>query len=148
MTARASRGTSCPAKKLSESDPRPRPAVRASSDFARYFHRIQKAYYSVGATNRPISIHIYRSSPQQSKQSKKYHTNTTTLTTIPKRIKIVVNTRSIPVNKHHCARLAPPPETDCRRRQGQKGASPPLHILCRSVSSRLCLLMLLEMPDA
>ena len=35
-------------------------------------------------------------------KSKKYHTNTTSFTRIPKRIKKVVNTTPIPVNKHHC----------------------------------------------
>ena len=37
------------------------------------------------------------------KSKSKYHTNTTSFTRIPKRIKKVVNTTPIPVNAHHCA---------------------------------------------
>ena len=38
------------------------------------------------------------------KSKSKYHTNTTSFTRIPKRIKKVVNTTPIPVNKHHWLR--------------------------------------------
>ena len=42
--------------------------------------------------------------PKQSKQSKiQYHTNTTFLTTFPKRIKKAVNTTQIPVKFNHCS---------------------------------------------